>query len=101
MVSWLWKKNGKEEEEVDEDELKKKGFNPEGLEIEEMKEDELLKNFDKDYEGFICPPYQEALDIIASYKYNHIHQDFFPTTTNIDMNSHIKMVEKFAEIQLK
>lgn len=34
-----------------------------------MKEDELLKNFDKDYEGFICPPYQETLDIIASYKY--------------------------------
>jgi hypothetical protein len=28
MVSWLWKKNPKEEEEVDEDELKKKGFNP-------------------------------------------------------------------------
>lgn len=29
MVSWLWKKGDKkEEEEVDEDELKKKGFNP-------------------------------------------------------------------------
>jgi hypothetical protein len=29
MVSWLWKKSDKkEEEEVDEDELKKKGFNP-------------------------------------------------------------------------
>lgn len=37
MVSWLWKKGGskeKEEEEIDEDELKKKGFNPEGLEVE-------------------------------------------------------------------
>jgi len=32
MVNWLWKKSpAKEEEEVDEDELKKKGFNPEGL----------------------------------------------------------------------
>ena len=43
MVSWMWKKSApkeapKEEEEVDEEELKKKGFNPEGLEIEEAKQ---------------------------------------------------------------
>lgn len=57
MVSWMWKKSTpkeapKEEEEVDEQELKKKGFNPEGLEIEEAKQQPII-DFDKDYEGFI------------------------------------------------
>ena len=35
MVSWMWKGSSKtkEEDEVDEEELKKKGFNPEGLEM--------------------------------------------------------------------
>ena len=43
MVSWLWKKSDnkkevqKEDEEVDEEDLKKKGFNPEGLDIEPVK----------------------------------------------------------------
>lgn len=56
MVSWLWKKNDKkEEEEVDEDQLKKKGFNPEGLEVEEVAEQQLVNNFDRDYEGCISP----------------------------------------------
>lgn len=57
MVNWMWKgkekpkeqPEKKEEEEVDEAELQKKGFNPEGLEIEEAKE-ELIAEFDKDYE---------------------------------------------------
>jgi hypothetical protein len=69
MVSWLWKKGGsKEEEEVDEEELKKKGFNPEGLEIEELKDSEIL-NFDRDYEGFISPTNEEAAEVITAWKY--------------------------------
>ena len=60
MVSWLWKKGDKkEEEEVNEEELKKKGFSPEEVEIEEVEQDKLL-NFDKDYEGFISPTPEEA-----------------------------------------
>lgn len=46
MVNWMWKGKDKtkekgdkkEEEEVDEAELQKKGFNPEGLEIEDAKD---------------------------------------------------------------
>ena len=38
MVSWFWKSNPKEEPELDESDLKKKGFDPEGLEIQEVKE---------------------------------------------------------------
>lgn len=41
MVSWMWKSNpkdtSKDEEEINEDELKKKGFDPESLEMEEAK----------------------------------------------------------------
>lgn len=33
MVSWMWKGSSKEVDDVNEDELKKKGFDPEGLEI--------------------------------------------------------------------
>ena len=55
MMSWLWKKGNKQEEEVDEEELKKKGFNPEGLEVEEVPDTQILNNFDKDYQGFITP----------------------------------------------
>lgn len=62
MVNWMWKKKGnKEEEEVNEEELKKKGFNPEGLEVEEVAEDQILTNFDRDYDGFISPQPEEAL----------------------------------------
>ena len=57
MVNWFWKKkqSTKEEEDVNDQELKKKGFNPEGLEVEEVAEDQILNNFDKDYQGFISP----------------------------------------------
>ena len=70
MVNWLWKKGGKEakeEEEVDEEDLKKKGFNPEGLDIEPVKEEEIL-DFDHDYEGFITPTPQEAQQLISTFK---------------------------------
>ena len=34
MVNWPWSKNEKkEEEEVNDDELQKKGFNPESLDV--------------------------------------------------------------------
>ena len=80
MVNWLWKKGstkegGKEEEEVDEEDLKKKGFNPEGLEIEPVKEEEIL-DFDHDYEGFITPTVEEANQIISTFKYPSVHQIF-------------------------
>ena len=42
MVNWMWKSNSKqaskEEDEVNEEDLKKKGFDPESLEIGEAKE---------------------------------------------------------------
>lgn len=70
MVSWLWKKGDKkEEEEVDEDQLKKKGFNPEGLEVEELQDQQLINNFEKDYEGFIQPTPEEAQQIISAFKF--------------------------------
>ena len=53
---------------MNEEELKKKGFNPEGLEVEEVAEDQILNNFDRDYEGFISPTPQEALEIVAAFK---------------------------------
>jgi hypothetical protein len=31
MVSWMWKGSSKEADEVNEEDLKKKGFDPEGL----------------------------------------------------------------------
>lgn len=37
MIGWVWRKAMREDDEVDEEELKKKGFNPEGLEIEEVR----------------------------------------------------------------
>ena len=42
MVSWMWKGSSKDDEEVDEEELKKKGFNPVGLEIDEAKEEPIM-----------------------------------------------------------
>ncbi|MCB0368405.1 MAG: hypothetical protein KDD45_02940 [Bdellovibrionales bacterium] len=69
MVNWLWKKKeSKEEEDVNEEELKKKGFNPEGLEVEEVAEDQIINTFDKDYEGFISPSPQEAQELVAAFK---------------------------------
>jgi hypothetical protein len=72
MVNWLWKKGGskdaKEEEEVDEEELKKKGFNPEGLEVEEVKDSEFF-NYDKDFQEFIAPTPEEAQQVVAAFKY--------------------------------
>lgn len=69
MVSWLWKKGDKkEEQEVDQDELKKKGFNPEGLEVEEIAAQQFISNFDKDYEGCITPTPEEAQQLVSSFK---------------------------------
>lgn len=88
MVSWLWKKGDKkEEEEVDEDQLKKKGFNPQGLEVEDVQDQQLLSNFDKDYEGFISPSPEEAQQIINAFKLVTPHLDSSPTMTNIATNT--------------
>ena len=79
MVSWLWKKGDKkEEEEVDEDQLKKKGFNPEGLEVEELQDQQLINNFEKDYEGFIQPTPEEAQQIISAFKCFYFNVDSSP-----------------------
>jgi hypothetical protein len=56
MVNWPWSKNEKkEEEEVNDDELQKKGFNPESLDVSEIGEKQFVTNFDKYYEGCISP----------------------------------------------
>lgn len=69
MVNWLWKKKEvKEEEEVGEEELKKKGFNPEGLEVEEVNEEEIVNDFDHDYDGFITPTPEEAQELTSAFK---------------------------------
>lgn len=70
MVNWFWKKKDtmKEEEDANEEDLKKKGFNPEGLEVEEVAEEQILDNFDNDYIGFISPTPQETAEIVSAFK---------------------------------
>lgn len=53
---------------MDEEELKKKGFNPEGLEIEEVRESEFF-NYDKDFQEFITPTPEEAQQLVSAFKY--------------------------------
>lgn len=70
LVNWFLNRGDKkEEEEVDEDELKKKGFNPEGLEVEEVCEEQMVKDFDRDYEGCISPTKEQTLQIINTFKF--------------------------------
>lgn len=102
MVSWLWKKGDKkEQQEVDEDELKKKGFNPEGLDVEELQDQQLLNNFEKDYEGFITPTPEETQQIITAFKCFFPYVDTSPTTRNIVTNTPITKVAKFAQTKFK
>jgi len=69
---------------VNEEELKKKGFNPEGLEVEEVGEDQIMNTFDKDYEGFISPSPPETQELISAFKYASRNKGSSPTTTSID-----------------
>lgn len=94
MVNWMWKGKDKtkekgdkkEEEEVDEAELQKKGFNPEGLDIEDAK-DEIIAAFDQDYEEFISPTPEELAEILANFKYLWRNSDFFQIKMNPGMSS--------------
>lgn len=100
MVNWLWKKSDKkEEEEVDEDELKKKGFNPEGLDVEDVQDQQLLSNFDKDYEGFICPTPEEAQQIINAFKCPISDSGSSRTTTSIGTSMPIRRGARSARIR--
>ncbi len=54
---------------MDEEELKKKGFNPEGLEVEEVKDSEFF-NYDKDFQEFITPTPEEAQQLVTAFKYH-------------------------------
>ncbi len=47
MVSWMWKGSSKDDD-INEEELKKKGFDPEAVEVEEVREEPIC-DFDKDY----------------------------------------------------
>lgn len=65
MVSWLWK--GSNGDEENEDDLKKKGFDPEKLEVGVAAE-ETITDFSKDYTGWIAPSAEEINGMLASYK---------------------------------
>jgi hypothetical protein len=65
MVSWLWK--GSNGDEENEEELKKKGFDPQNLDVG-IAVEETITDFSKDYEGFISPSLEEIKGMLASYK---------------------------------
>ena len=103
MVNWLWKKNPKqpkEEQEVDEEELKKKGFNPEGIEVEQVKESDCV-NYDSDFQDFISPAPEEAQQIIAAFKQHCFHSDSSRTTRSIAMIWPTPREARYVEINRK
>lgn len=98
MVSWLWKGgNGDDENEED---LKKKGFDPEALDVGVAVE-ETITDFSKDYEGFISPSPEQFSYMLKNYKYAVTYRDFFRTKTNTGTNWPTPKADVTAETKLK
>ena len=78
MWNWLrGKKDNKEEvkKEVEEDnpddsELEKKGFNPEDIQVEPVK-DECLTDFSQEYVGYLTISKEEIFQLVNKFQYIH------------------------------
>lgn len=80
MVSWLWK--GGSADDDNEEDLKKKGFDPQSLEVGVAAE-EAITDFSKDYEGWLSPTREELAALLANYKYPAVDAGSSATTRSI------------------
>lgn len=94
MVSWLWKGGSADEE--NEEELKKKGFDPQNLEVG-IAAEEAITDFSKDYEGWISPDRAELRQLLLNYKYARPDAGFSRMSKSRDTNWRTRRADAAVE----